>query len=73
MPLMKGWDLGFLPIHGGDELMKAYNVKGAPSNFLYGPDGRIYYAPGPVNTYDARRELELQIEALLDRQRGMEK
>jgi thiol-disulfide isomerase/thioredoxin len=65
MPLMKGWNLGFLPIHGGEELMQAYNVKGAPSNFLYGPDGRIYYVPGPVNTVDARRELELQIEALL--------
>ena len=65
MPLLKGWNLGFLPIHGGEELMQAYNVKGAPSNFLYGADGRIYYVPGPVNTVDARRELELQIEALL--------
>ena len=66
MPLITGWKLGFLPVHGGDALMEAYKVKGAPSNFLYGPDGRIYYVPGPVNTVEARRELELQIEALLD-------
>jgi thiol-disulfide isomerase/thioredoxin len=65
MSLIKGWRLGFLPVHGDEDLMKAYNVRGAPSNFLYGPDGRIYYTPGPVNTVDARRELELQIEGLL--------
>jgi tetratricopeptide (TPR) repeat protein len=66
MPLMEGWKLGFLPVRGDDDMVKAYNVKGAPSNFLYGPDGKIYYVPGPVNTVDARRELEMQIDALLD-------
>jgi thiol-disulfide isomerase/thioredoxin/tetratricopeptide (TPR) repeat protein len=65
MSLIQGWKLGFLPVHGDEDVMKAYNVRGAPSNFLYGPDGRIYYTPGPVNTVDARRELELQIEGLL--------
>jgi thiol-disulfide isomerase/thioredoxin len=69
MSLIKGWKLGFLPVHGDDDVMKAYNVRGAPSNFLYGPDGRIYYTPGPVNTVDARRELELQIEGLLSQVR----
>ena len=66
MPLIKGWKLGFLPVHGGDDVMEAYKVRGAPSNFLYGPDGKIYYVPGPVSTVDARRELEMQIEGLLD-------
>ena len=66
MPLLRGWKLGFLPVHDQGDISGAYKVRGYPSNFLYGADGRIYYTPGPVNNYDARRELELQIEGLLD-------
>jgi thiol-disulfide isomerase/thioredoxin len=66
MPLLKGWKLDFLPLNGGDEtVLKNYKVRGFPSNFLYGPDGRIFYEPPPVSTRSAQRELELQIEALL--------
>ncbi|HEY1496578.1 MAG TPA: thioredoxin-like domain-containing protein [Candidatus Solibacter sp.] len=64
-PLMQGWRLGFLPVRGSEELLNAYNVTSFPSNFLYGRDGRIYYTPGPVSSADARRELELHVEALL--------
>ncbi|MSU25573.1 MAG: redoxin domain-containing protein [Opitutus sp.] len=65
MPLIKGWKLGFMPLKGTEEVVKAYKVRGFPSNFLYGPNGRIYYEPPPVNSLTAERELELQIEALL--------
>jgi hypothetical protein len=41
MPLIKGWKLGFLPLRGNEEVEKAYKVRGYPSNFLYGPDGRM--------------------------------
>ena len=51
-------------------MVKSYNVRGFPSNFLYGPDGRIYYAPPPVGL-DTQRALELQIEALLQRAKVM--
>jgi tetratricopeptide (TPR) repeat protein len=66
MPLLNGWKLGFIPVHDEGNISEAYKVRGYPSNFLYGSDGRIYYSPGPVNNYDARRELELQIEGLLE-------
>ena len=65
MPLIKGWKLGFTPLKGTEEIVKNYKVRGFPSNYLYGPDGRIYYEPPPVNGLVAERELELQIEALL--------
>lgn len=68
LPLLKGWKLDFLPLKGSEEGVAAdYKVRGFPANFLYGPDGRIYYEPPPVSTLSAQRELELQIEALLDR------
>ena len=65
MPLIKGWKLGFIPLKGTEDVVNAYKVRGFPSNFLYGSDGRIYYEPPPVNGVAAQRELELQIEALL--------
>ncbi|MCU1239174.1 MAG: redoxin protein [Candidatus Solibacter sp.] len=64
-PMMAGWRLDFITAHGTAEFLKAYAVHSFPSNFLYGADGRIYYLPRTVDTLDARRELELQIEALL--------
>jgi Tfp pilus assembly protein PilF/thiol-disulfide isomerase/thioredoxin len=72
LPLLDGWKLGFLPLNGkGDDgAAKDYKVRGFPSNFLYGPDGRIFYEPPPVSTLSAQRELELQIEALLDKNKA---
>ena len=65
-PLLKGWKLDFLPLKSDAGLVdKNYKVRGYPSNFLYGPDGRIFYEPPPVSTPAAARELEMQIEALL--------
>ena len=65
MPLIKGDKLGFVPLKGTEEIVAAYHVRGFPANFLYGPDGRIYYQPPPISGIAAQRELELQIEALL--------
>ncbi|MFM8617605.1 MAG: redoxin domain-containing protein [Opitutaceae bacterium] len=65
LPLLKGWGLGFLPLRGTEEVVKAYKVRGYPMNILVGPDGESFYEPPPVSTLAAQRELELQIEALL--------
>jgi thiol-disulfide isomerase/thioredoxin len=65
MPLIKGDKLGFVPLKGDDAIVSAYKVRGFPSNFLYGPDGKIYYQPPPISGLGPQRELELQIEALL--------
>jgi thiol-disulfide isomerase/thioredoxin len=64
MPLIKGWKLGFKPLKGTEDIIKAYKVRGFPSNFLYGPDGRIYPMPSQVRPATLR-EFELQVEALL--------
>ena len=65
LPLLKGWGLGFLPLRGTDDVVKAYKVRGYPMNILVGPDGKSFYEPPPVSTLAAQHELELQIEALL--------
>lgn len=64
MPLIKGWRLGFIPLKGNDDLLKAYKVRGFPDNFLYGSDGKIYPMPRQVRPATLR-EFELQVEALL--------
>ena len=64
MPLIKGWRLQFAPLKGTEEVLKAYNISGMPTNFLYGPDGRIYPMPSQVRPATLR-EFELQVEALL--------
>jgi thiol-disulfide isomerase/thioredoxin len=68
--LMKGWRLDFLTLHGNDEFLASYHVTAFPASFLYGADGRIYYAPGAVGSLEARRELEMHVEALLDQARN---
>lgn len=65
LPLLQGWGLGFLPLRGTDDVVKAYKVRGYPMNILVGPDGKSFYEPPPVSTLAAQHELELQIEALL--------
>jgi thiol-disulfide isomerase/thioredoxin len=64
MPLIRGWKLGFTPLKSTEPIVKAYNVKGFPANFLYGADGRIYPMPGQVRP-QTLEEFELQIEGLL--------
>jgi len=70
MPLIKGWKLGFLPLKGSEEVIKAYKVRGFPSNFLYGPDGRIYPMPAQVRPA-TMRQFQLQVEALLGKAKEM--
>lgn len=63
--LLRGVHLDFVPLRGDESTIAAYHVRGFPSNFLYGPDGRMYPLPTPVGNRAAQRTLELQIEALL--------
>ncbi|HEY3928275.1 MAG TPA: redoxin domain-containing protein [Candidatus Koribacter sp.] len=64
MPLINGWHLGFTPLKGNDEVVSEYKVRGFPSNFLYGADGKIYPMPDQVRPWTLR-EFELQVESLL--------
>jgi thiol-disulfide isomerase/thioredoxin len=74
LPLLKGFKLGFIPLKGSDEwASSAYEVRGEPTNFLIGADGRLYFGPlRPISSPEAERTLELQVEALL-RARQVEK
>jgi thiol-disulfide isomerase/thioredoxin len=63
--LLRSSHLEFTALRGDDATIDAYQVDGYPSNFLYGPDGRICHLPPTVSGPAARRALELQIEALL--------
>jgi thiol-disulfide isomerase/thioredoxin len=65
LPLLKGLKLGFIPLKASDEIEAAYGVRGYPTNFLIGPDGRIWFRTGPIDDAEKKRTLELQIEALL--------
>lgn len=65
MPLINGWHLQFVPLKSTDEVLKEYKVRGFPSNFLYGADGKIYPMPSQVRP-ETLRAFELQIEALLE-------
>ncbi|MFZ0799828.1 MAG: redoxin domain-containing protein [Terriglobales bacterium] len=67
LPLLKGFKLGFIPLKGSDEwAADAYHVRGEPTNFLIGADGRIYFGPlSPVQSPEAQHSLELQVLALL--------
>jgi thiol-disulfide isomerase/thioredoxin len=65
LPLLKGLKLGFIPLKASDQIAAAYGVRGYPTNFLIGPDGRIWFRTGPVDDAGKMRTLELQIEALL--------
>jgi thiol-disulfide isomerase/thioredoxin len=70
LPLLKGLKLGFLPVKTDDKIEVAYGVHGAPTSFLIGPDGRIWFKTGPVFDAAKQRTLELQIEALLQMTNG---
>lgn len=64
MPLIKGWKLEFVPLKGTEEIVKAYEVRGFPANFLYGPDERIYPMPSQVRPATLP-QFQMQVEALL--------
>jgi hypothetical protein len=66
LSVMKGFKLGFIPLKGGDPITSAYQVRGEPTNFLIGPDGRLYYGQlNPISSPEAQRTLELQVASLL--------
>lgn len=67
LPLLKGSRLDFVPLKGDvDWAEEAYKVSYEPTNFLIGRDGRVYFGPlGRINGAESQRNLELQVEALL--------
>ncbi|HEY3928276.1 MAG TPA: TlpA disulfide reductase family protein [Candidatus Koribacter sp.] len=65
MPLVKARGWGFLPLKGDKKFCEdVYKVRGFPSTFLIGADGRVYFKPF---TYDHHQEeiADMQIQALL--------
>lgn len=65
MPLVKSKNWGMIPLKGTEEWCSdVYNVKGFPSTFLIGADGRVYFR---LHIYDSHQYeiTEMQIEALL--------
>jgi tetratricopeptide (TPR) repeat protein/thiol-disulfide isomerase/thioredoxin len=64
MPLIRGWHLGFIPLKGTEDVLKAYKILSFPHNFLYGVDGRIYPMPRQVRP-ESLDEFEAQIEGLM--------
>jgi thiol-disulfide isomerase/thioredoxin len=73
LPLLKGFKLGFIPLKSDDKwAAEAYKVRGYPTNFLIGADGRIFFGPiNPISSPEAQRTLELQVEALLLQAKSM--
>jgi thiol-disulfide isomerase/thioredoxin/Tfp pilus assembly protein PilF len=70
LPLLKGFKLGFIPLKDkdkdSDKISDAYHVRGEPTNFLIGADGRIYFGPmNPIVNAEGQRTLELEVGALL--------
>lgn len=65
MPLVKARGWGFTPLKGDRKFCSdVYKVRGFPSTFLIGADGRVYFKPF---TYDHHQEdvTDMQIQALL--------
>ncbi|HET9783643.1 MAG TPA: redoxin family protein, partial [Terriglobales bacterium] len=67
LPELKGFGLDFIPLRGSNEWAKKnYKVRGEPTSFLIGADGRVYFGPiAPVSSPDSQQTLEMQIAALL--------
>ena len=66
MPMVKKRGWGFIPLRGDKKFTAdVYKVRGYPSTFLIGADGRVYFKPF---TYDQHQHdiTDLQIQALLD-------
>jgi tetratricopeptide (TPR) repeat protein/peroxiredoxin len=67
LPYMNGMHFDFIPVHGSEEWAgTAYGARGYPSNYLIDQQGRIVYKPRVIRDADARRTLELQIDAVLE-------
>ncbi|MGH9533857.1 MAG: redoxin domain-containing protein [Terriglobales bacterium] len=69
---LKGFHLNFIPLRGSGEWATAkYHVRGEPTSFLIGADGRIYFGPiDPVESPRAQKTLEMQVETLLRHAKG---
>jgi tetratricopeptide (TPR) repeat protein len=67
LPYLSGMHFGFIPVHSSEAwASKAYGARGYPSNYLIDQQGRIVYKPGVIRDAEARRTMELQIEAVLE-------
>jgi thiol-disulfide isomerase/thioredoxin len=65
VPIMKNMKYDFLPLRGTEDWASSvYSVRGYPTTFLIGADGRQYYKP---HVYDAaeERSAEIEIDTLL--------
>jgi thiol-disulfide isomerase/thioredoxin/TolA-binding protein len=65
LPLMKSKGYDFIPLRGNERWARdVYQVRGYPSTFLVGADGRLYYRPY-INDDEDERATEIEIEELL--------
>ncbi len=65
LPLLKSKRVGFIPLKGNAKWCSdVYHVRGYPTTFLVGADGRVYFKPH-VYDHAEQRTTELEIEALL--------
>ena len=65
MPLVNSKKWGMIPLRGTEKWCSdVYNVRGFPSTFLIGGDGRVYFRP---HVYDSHQYeiAEMEIDALL--------
>lgn len=65
LPFMQNTKYSFIPLHGTDAVAKAYGVRGEPSNYLIGPDGKIEYKDFMIHA-ENENSLDLMITSLLN-------
>jgi thiol-disulfide isomerase/thioredoxin len=67
LSFLKGYKLDFIPAEDDKKVSTAYDVRGAPDNFLIGADGRVWFHPRlPISDSYRQRSFELQVESLLN-------
>jgi thiol-disulfide isomerase/thioredoxin/tetratricopeptide (TPR) repeat protein len=65
LPLFRNMGYDFIPLKGSEDWAdKVYDVRGFPSTFLIGEDGRLYFRPHIYNDVE-EHATELEIEELL--------
>ena len=70
LPFLRSQAYDFIPLKAdGDWAANVYHVRGYPTTFLIGADGRQYYRPRLVNDLE-QHSTELAIDALLAHTRG---